>query len=258
MFPYFDVFGRIIGSYGLMAVVGILATSLYVFSVNKKRIKSDDLLHIILLSAIGAIVGATLMYAIVNLPAGIATFQKDGNWLNLFTFLFTGMVFYGGIIGGIAALVIYCKKYRISLKLVFGVVTPGIPLFHVFGRIGCFMAGCCWGIPVHWGIAFEHSPVAPNHVHLLPIQLIEAAFNFLLFIGLHIFTTKSRSENRWRTFPLYVICYCIGRFTLEFFRGDTIRGVALLSTSQWIALALFFPALYFFFRKSPSKSEHTA
>ena len=93
---------------------------------------------------------------------------------------------------------------------------PGVPLFHCFGRIGCFMAGCCYGIPTEGplGITFTHSIVAPNGVSLLPIQLIEAGANVITFIILLVF--KKKLKRPLQNFGLYLLIYSIERFILNF------------------------------------------
>lgn len=119
---------------------------------------------------------------------------------------------------------------------------PAIPLFHVFGRVGCFLGGCCYGLPSAWGFVYRYSPVAEaNGVSRFPVQLVEAAWNLVLFLLL----ARLQRRGRDRLLPLYLALYAPARFLLEFLRGDAYRGIFLgLSTSQWISLFLFPAALY--------------
>ncbi len=115
-------------------------------------------------------------------------------------------------------------------------------LFHIFGRIGCFLGGCCYGLPSAWGVVYRYSPVAEaNGLVRFPVQLVEAAWNLVLFLLLAWLQRRGSP----------ICCPCIwssippARFLLEFFRGDAYRGILLgLSTSQWISLFLFPAALY--------------
>jgi len=111
--------------------------------------------------------------------------------------------------------------------------------FLSFGRIGCYSAGCCYGIRLADGTRF-------------PVQLLEAGFCFAALIAFLV----TKPERRWPgtpLFPIYLITYSAGRFALEFLRGDANRGVWLLSTSQWIALVLIAVALVWLRKHKKSK-----
>ena len=106
-----------------------------------------------------------------------------------------------------------------------------------FGRLGCFLAGCCYGRVTEssFAIVFKDSAYAPNNVPLLPTQLMSSGLNFLHFFLLIWLSRKSLHDGQ--VGAAYLICYSIGRFVMEFFRGDLIRGsVGSLSTSQFISL----------------------
>ena len=114
---------------------------------------------------------------------------------------------------------------------------PSVALAQGFGRIGCFLAGCCYGKETESaiGIVFHDSAYAPNDVSLLPTQLISSGLNFLHFFLLIWLTKKKKGDGQIA--GLYLVLYSVGRFILEFFRGDLIRGsVGELSTSQFIAI----------------------
>lgn len=242
MYPSFSLFGRVIPTYFLLSILGGFFAFLYTYKTNRRKtlgfIESVDFTHILIFAGLGAFVGGKLLYMITILPFMAQNWEFSTQSFTLFIqILLGGSVFYGGLYGTIVAVYLYCKKYTIPFPTVVAIFTPAIPLFHIFGRIGCFFAGCCWGIEVHWGYIFSHSIAAPNGIPLLPVQLIEACINGLLFIFLAWFVRKAK--HTWFVLPLYLVLYSISRFTLEFFRGDKIRGVWLLSTSQWISLLTF-------------------
>ncbi len=246
MYPYFHLFGLDLPAYGMSSFVGCLMVALYVFLTNRGgklgRLPGGDLVNLGVMATVGALVGGILLYALTLLPLVVQNWAILGqNPWHLRPLLFGGLVFSGGLAGGFAAVFWYCRHYRLPLKTVVAIFTPAIPLFHVFGRVGCFLAGCCWGIEVPFGLVYRQALAAPNGVPLLPLQLIEAAANLLLFIVLAVSVRKLR--QKWRVLPLYLALYGALRFVLEFFRGDAIRGVWLLSTSQWISLALLLAAL---------------
>ena len=99
---------------------------------------------------------------------------------------FGGQVFYGGLLGGIAGAVVYAKCARLEgFPDYADTVAPAIPLFHFFGRIGCFLGGCCYGIESDFGFVFTNAVVqSANGVRRFPVQLFESGFNLLLFIFL--------------------------------------------------------------------------
>ncbi len=241
MYPYVYIFGYPVASYWLMGVLGILVAGVYVYFTNRGgkvgHVPKDDLLHIACLGILGVLAGAKILAVITVLPDIFANWSfLMANPQLMLMMLGSGFVFYGGAIGGALTVYIYCRIYKVSFKAVAGLVAPAIPLFHTFGRIGCFLGGCCWGIEVPWGVVFpENSLGAPAGVPILPVQLIEAGYNFIIFIALAILSRKL--VHKWMALPVYILCYGVLRFTLEFFRGDAIRGVFILSTSQWISLA---------------------
>ena len=121
-------------------------------------------------------------------------------------------------------------------------VVPAFPLFHGFGRIGCFMAGCCYGVK----LATPAELFGIFTLDRLPVQLIEAGFEFLLFAVL-LFCEKKQAKTD--TLQIYLITYAIFRFCIEFFRGDAIRGIFLgFSTAQWVSLAIITCYVYRHFK----------
>lgn len=267
MYPYIPIFGFQLPTYGLMSIIGIGVAALWLFLNNRTmkqgRIPGDDMLNLLIMAFVGAIIGAKALYLITIAPALIQNWAViAANPQDLFTILVSGMVFYGGFIGGLVAVVLYCRKYKLSLGDTTALITPAVPLFHVFGRIGCFLAGCCYGLEVEWGCVYQHSLSAPNGVPLLPLQLIEAGCNAVIFLVLALLLRRMR--RRFLLLPLYILIYGVLRFILEFFRGDSIRGVALLSTSQWISLGLIAAVIILYFVKlrkmppSPANEESPA
>lgn len=242
MLPEINVFGLAVPTYGLMAVLGALLAILFIwFRSPKLGLKRDDAVYVMVMGGIGAIIGAKLMYIITVLPDFIRDLPLIGTDFAEFARLYIlgGMVFYGGLLGGIFAAWLTARSYKIDLRRFYPAVVPALALFCGIGRIGCLMAGCCYGVettsPLF--IEFTHSALAPNGVHLVPTQIIEAVFDFLLF-GFMIWYTKDEKRNS-SALKLYLILYSVFRFVLEFFRGDPIRGLWFgLSTSQWVSLAV--------------------
>ena len=116
-------------------------------------------------------------------------------------------------------------------------------LVHMFGRVGCFLAGCCYGKVTEFFLGFTFTnPVCeanPKNVPLHPTQLYEASYIFMVM--LFLLFLRGRKQFQGQLFLLYLLLYAVGRFVLEYFRGDGARGFIIediLSNSQFIALLI--------------------
>ncbi len=255
MYPYIELFGRNIGTYGIMAAVGMLASALCCYLLlRKKEVDIEDIAMTGLIFAAGAVIGAHIVYGFTNTDKIIVLFKNIRDY-NIISFCQTffgnylgGMVFYGGLIGGLIALVISDKVSQKYFRgnVMFDAVAVAIPLFHTFGRIGCFLGGCCYGVACDVGFTVHGNTLYPavNDVNRLPIQLIESGLNLILFFVLLVLYKKKKFQHR--LLIVYFFIYPVIRFTDEFFRGDEIRGFLFgLSTSQIISILLFTFAVVF-------------
>lgn len=132
---------------------------------------------------------------------------------------------------------VLCKKNKFDFWVYADLIIPTVALAQGIGRIGCFMAGCCYGKETTsiWGVEFPENALAPSGIKLFPIQLCFSLFDFMMFIALIIISKKENYKGK--IFCLYFIFYAIGRFVLEYFRGDTERGsIGLFSTSQFVSI----------------------
>jgi len=234
MLPFIHIFGLAIPSYGLCILLGFGLSGFFAFREFKRRglDLNDAVLFVTYTAALGFL-GAKLLYVLTILPLA-----ENFTWEVLDGALRSGgLVFYGGLIGGFAGAYL-CKvihTLRISDYLR---IIVYFPLAHAIGRIGCFLAGCCYGrVSAGCGIAFSHSPVAPNGVPFFPVQLLEAALNLCIFALLY--TLQKKKVTLFHITAVYVYLYAVCRFFLEFLRYDAVRGVFFgLSTSQWISILL--------------------
>ena len=245
MYPKIHLIGKEFPTYGLIALVGILLFGTYVISNGKKnKFDEVDLIKCLIISALGSFIGAHLLYFVTKIKdfiyvlKNLSLIKSFKQVIEVFNYLYGGWVFYGGLIGGIVALIVYLKIHNKKVLPYINLCAPAVPLFHFFGRVGCFFAGCCYGIESKFGITFHHSEIPyANGVKRFPIQLVEAFFCLLLFFFLDFIFRKTKYNNI--TAYLYLIIYPIGRFIIEFFRGDEYRGFLWkLSTSQWISIII--------------------
>ena len=219
MYPFFEILGLKISAYSVMAVLGGLFVALFAFLRLRGKKKDVQEVFYFITYAFGfLVIGAMLLYQIVEFDNTI-----KGNFS-------MGLVFYGGLYGALIGIGIHSKINEKDSRELFMYLTPAIPLFHVFGRIGCFLSGCCHGMESEkWGI------VHPNGVAYFPVQLVEACGDLIIFIILCIM--KNKKQKYYQPLGVYLTLYGVMRFVLEFFRGDEVRGfLGALSTSQWISL----------------------
>ena len=163
----------------------------------------------------------------------------------------SGFVFYGSFLLAIPTLLWFFKKNKVPTLPMLDVMAVVTCIVHGFGRIGCFMAGCCYGKPTTsmLGVIFidPTCQAEPLNTPLHPTQLYEAGFIFIILTMLLIF--KNRKQFDGQFFLVYLIAYAMGRGVLEFFRGDLERGFVIngiLSNSQLISLIIVSIALYFY------------
>ncbi len=235
-------------TYGFFIAVGFLTAFYYIsYSLkksNNKIISQEDLYSLFLYAIIAAIVGARLLYVLVNIKDFIAA------PLSVFKVWQGGLVYYGGFIAAAAFIIFYAKKKKIPLGKLSDIVAPALALGHLFGRIGCFFAGCCYGktCDLPWAVVFTdaHS-LAVKGIAVHPTQLYEAFGNLVIFAVLYFYNRKNHAAGK--TFALYLVFYAVLRFSIEFFRGD-FRGAVFagLSISQTVSIFLLFSGLFIIYR----------
>lgn len=244
MHPYIHIGQIALPSYGVMIALAILLCG----PVGCRRMhraghRWEDAL-VIMACAFGlAIAGAALLYMLV-------TYSLQDLLLILRTFRLpeggtTGLVFFGGLLAAIPGTLLGCRMTSVRLEEALCPLLPVIPLGHALGRIGCFLAGCCYGKPTALpiGVVYTQSITGvPTGVPLLPVQLIEAALLLAIFLLLLFAARRCRP---FQLLGMYAISYALCRFVLETLRYDSIRGIyGGLSTSQWISLGLFIAGIF--------------
>ena len=239
MFPVINFFGFPVATYGLGILVAALLTFLLVgISAKKKNVDFICTFLIWLVGLFGALLGAKILYIFVTYPVGVLVDMLcSGN----FSFITSGgYVFYGGLFGGIIGAFIGGKLAMTKLSYVEDCIVPFIPLAHAIGRVGCFFAGCCYGIPYDGFLAVPYGKLIKGHAPdetIFPVQLLEAFLDVVICVVLlHIAKKKLK---KFDLVFIYLALYGIMRFVTEFFRGDIHRGLFLgVSTSQWISLGI--------------------
>lgn len=244
MYPLIHIFQYAIPTFGILFLIGCGSGFLLtIHSAKKYQISTMDAMFFGLFAMIGGIIGAKLLYIIIDLPNLIANPETA-----LIQLVNGGAVFYGGLIGGILGGFFYTHIYHLDAIKFFDIAVPSLALAQAFGRIGCFFNGCCYGIPYEgWGaIYYPIGAYPPSGIGLFPAQLTESAFLFILTPVLMIILTKNRTPGF--TTGFYLVAAGIFRFINEFFRSDPRGTVGFLSTSQAISLIIITLGLLFLFK----------
>lgn len=226
----FSLFGIKIKSYGLMIAIGIIvAAALFINKGKKRGYDEDSLLNLIICAVIGGILGGKGLFIITEIKEII----KDPGILLNFGY---GFVVYGAIAGGTLGMYLYCRKKKWNILEMMDITVAGLAIAQGFGRIGCFLAGCCYGaetqLPI--GVVFPEGSLAPAGIHVHPTQIYSSIFDFILGIFLLYYGKKQRENGK--VMGMYLMIYSIGRFLVEFLRNDPRGNVGILSTSQFIAI----------------------
>lgn len=213
-------------SYGFMLAIAFLAGTLIARSeARRKGIDPDTIFDLVLVIAFAGIIGARLFYVIGHLREfAKQPFMALAVWQ-------PGLVFYGGLLGGTIAVLIFVRVKKLFLWDIADTIVPGLALGYAIARIGCFLNGCCYGAPSNlpWAVNFFD---VPRH----PTQIYSFIYSLLIF-GIVWFYRK-RIKTPGILFWLYLGLYAISRFVVEFFRVS--KSVVFgLSAAQIISVLVF-------------------
>ncbi|MBP8620283.1 MAG: prolipoprotein diacylglyceryl transferase [Firmicutes bacterium] len=231
-------------SYGLMIGIGlVLGLILASREMERRGMNPDEFFMFFILIIVCGIAGGRLFHVVLN---------KE-NYTNLISILDLrggGLAIHGVLFGGLVAAIAYSIVKKIPPGTLLDPIVPSVALGQGFGRIGCFLNGCCYGIPTNsdWGVLTRYAPGLRH-----PYQLYESAANFLLFAGLMKLSRKT--DSRGVVTLAYISGYSTIRFCLEFFR-DSEKNLFGLSSAQILSvilLALSLLTYYFLVRKRPKK-----
>lgn len=245
MIPNINILGKEITAYIILALIGVFVVLWFTNkTANKHGLDDYQMLCMILWSAVGVLLGSHMLYGFTMYDRLVYTINNlhEINSLEVFISrsgeIFGGAVFYGGLIGGVLVAYKYLERHKLSVPDYSDAASPAIPLFHFFGRMGCFLSGCCYGIEWEGGIVYQYCMIPScNGVPRFPVQLIEAILNLALFVLL--FYLLSKGKMKGKLLAVYLSIYPVYRFILEYFRGDEYRGFLFgLSTSQLISVIL--------------------
>lgn len=253
------VFGEItIYTYGFFVALGFLVSMLWISRESRlKEINPAKVMDLAFYVIVSAIIGARIMHVLVSERV---RFLEDP--LMIIKIWEGGLAFYGGLIASLLVAYWYIRRNHLPFWITSDVFAPAISLGHAVGRIGCFMAGCCYGREIShrtwYSLIFPENigSFAPPNVPLYPTQLMEVFGELLIFSILLLIRYKKKFEGQ--LLASYLILYAILRAFNEYFRGDISRGFVIdpwLSTSQFISVILFMIGVIIYIVKLREKKE---
>ena len=250
--------------YDIFLLVGIVAVF---FVADKMTVKLGFSVALQRIVIVGAFLSVVLGYGSAVL------FQAFYNYMDSGVFEIasnTGATFFGGLIGGVAVFLIvwffiagrFCKDKDEPKKRFFDILDIAaccVPLAHAFGRIGCLFGGCCHGAPTEEWYGIEMHTETYGYQKVVPVQLFEAIFLFLLAAALIALFIKNRGDKKFPLAIAYCFAYGLWRFFIEYARADDVGAtvVSFLSPSQLVAILLILAgtaiAVWCFLRKRKEK-----
>ncbi|MDO5738366.1 MAG: prolipoprotein diacylglyceryl transferase [Eubacteriales bacterium] len=250
MLPFFKIGSILIPSYAICIGLGLV--TLYLISLRNARyfnLSAEDHFYCLILAAVGAFIGAKLLYIITVFPVLEFDFQDAFKIRQLLTDLFRyGLVIYGGIIGGMIVIRSYCKKYKLNGDKYLAAYAVAMPFAQAWGRLGCLLAGCCYGFPYTGPGAIAHQGFnQPVPIMRFPTQAVWLLGNVLfgVFLLLYMKLIGRRRNAAGRLIAAYVLGYALLRFIGEYMRGDLVRGIyGPLSQAQWLSILFFCYGIY--------------
>lgn len=218
------MFDLIIPFYSIMILLSLVANLVVVSFISRKySFTKKEIICLLLYENVGIIGGAKILTFLQN--------YKDLN--GQFDFLSLGLSSYGAVIGALLFLILFCLQFKKSFKEMLYIFMPSIPLMYGIGKIGCFIAGCCYGIEYNGfgNIVYNYSKSAPTHTHLFPVQMVETLF----FVAIFVYMMMKHKKNHFNlgTVGISFILCGVAKFALEFLRDSHIEQI--LSSTQIIS-----------------------
>jgi len=253
----FKIGGLTFYTYGLLMALGFIAGYFFILYLAKVSGQDQEFFsNMFFWIMVFGILGAKLLYLVVSwseMPS------DAGDFINC---LRGGLVWYGGVIADLIFVYYYCWRHKKDYWRVADTLAAPAAVGLAIGRIGCLMAGCCYGkaCDLPWAVVYHNFPGVPAHplagtpVHPSPVY--EALG--VLIIAVVCYELFTHSKKNGLAISALVWLYAALRFGLEFIRGDVERGFVFsdkISTSQFVSILLFAPGLYFFIRQLLKPSE---
>jgi len=231
-------------SWGLLNTIAILVAGFFIFRAAKKHFSEAVIFEMLSSIVIGGIILARLAFVLIN-------FSEFPDFFNVLSLWTGGMEGFGAIVGGILGALIYSRFKKIDVWKFLDIAAPWLALAFAIGRIGCFLRGCCFGLPTDmpWGILYANGSLASAYVSgaVHPTQIYHSIADFVIFLILIIIAKRKErkilklKENSGSMFLLFLVLYSIERFIIDFVRWKPATDMLSfgISIQQFAYLIIF-------------------
>ena len=248
-------------SYGLMmAVAFVVGTFLALRESRRLSLDEDKVVNVILVTLVASVLGARMLYVLEHLPE----FRRE--WTSVLALWQGGLTLYGGIAAGTFAGLVAARRMDLPIWITADACTPALALGTMFGRVGCFLNGCCYGRPTSlpWGVVFPHDSFATlefgnQPVH--PSQLYNALAGLLLFVVLQ--SLRRRFKVPGVMFWTFITAFALVRIPLDLTRAYEVDavlmrvGVTDITESQFMSMVMILFAVLMILRLRRSAPRPT-
>jgi phosphatidylglycerol:prolipoprotein diacylglycerol transferase len=250
MYPdLFSVGPLTVHAYGLLVALGFVTGILVTVRLGRLQgFSAQQVMDMAFIMILWAIVGSRLLYILINF-----SYYKS-HLIDILKIWQGGLVFSGGLVAVAAAMALYLRRHRLSFWATGDLWAPALAVGQAIGRIGCFMAGCCYGTPTDlpWGAIFTHpQSLAPQNIPLHPTQIYASLAGFSIFFILLVLHRRRKFPGQ--IFLWYLILHSTARLFIERFRGDE-RGLipgTEMTLTQLLALGILIAAVAALFALKP-------
>lgn len=259
MLPYlFHIYGPIYANcYGIAIAIGILVFNYLVTNDSRRAqiITINTLQNTILWGTVVGLIGGRTLWITSNLPMSLYDMVEVWNG---------GLSVLGAIIAILIFLPFYLRTHRVAIWKFLDLIAIYAPLLQAISRLGCFLAGCCYGLPTgtNWGIIYTHPDVAVpaefKNINLHPTQIYSAIVLFVIFLLMHNLISKY-FKKPGQLITIYLMLSSLERFLIDFWRADqefcNLKALQLFALHQWICISIFVSALGLFIYKSKKQNN---
>ncbi|MCL2152022.1 MAG: prolipoprotein diacylglyceryl transferase [Oscillospiraceae bacterium] len=242
---FLTIFGFKIYLYGLFITAGFALAALYLIKRHEVfGLTKDNILDLVIMAVPCGLIGSRIYYIIFNAEQ----YFGPGKWRNIIMFREGGLAIYGGVIGGVIAILIYSRIKKIHYSKLFDAAGFGLLIGQSIGRWGNFFNREAYGVATDapWRMGLE-TAIGVMYVH--PTFLYEMLWNGVGLLAMHIFSKKRKAKYHGQYFLFYVAWYGFGRFMIEGIRSDSLYVYGTdIRISQFLAAASFSVAVVLLIR----------
>lgn len=234
--PFLGATHLFLPSYGIIFAIGaLIAWWWFIARARTLELPQEPVFNLAFYTLLAGLFGAKLTLIVLDFPYYLA------HPAEILGTIRSAGVLMGGVLAGAVTFIFYARKHGLPILVLADAIVAPLSLAQGIGRLGCFAAGCCFGVPSGAWCAIPFTSEAAHEqtgvalgIPLLPVQLFEFGFDVALALFLTVMWRR-RPRPAGTVAWLYFVVYGLGRGAIELWRGDAVRGLwfgGAVSTSQ--------------------------